>query len=163
MEALAPFRCPVVRPAGDPQPLPYLDSPANCAQGGVDIEFEVLLHTQAMRDAGAPPQRLMQSNFRDAYWTLAQMLTHHAINGCNLQPGDLLGSGTQSGPSPGQGGSLLELSEGGKKPLQLANGEQRTFLEDGDSVIMRGRCSRTGCRSIGFGSCEGRVLPAPSH
>ncbi|MDP1535341.1 MAG: fumarylacetoacetate hydrolase family protein, partial [Rubrivivax sp.] len=99
-------------------------------------------------------------NFRDAYWTLAQMLTHHASNGCNLQAGDLLGSGTQSGPRPGQGGSLLELTDGGKTLLTLASGEQRRFLEDGDSVVLRGRCTRAGYRSIGFGACEGTVLAA---
>jgi fumarylacetoacetase len=161
LEALAPFRSPFVRPAGDPAPLPYLDHPAHTAQGGFDIELGVWLQTAAMREAGTPPERLMQSNYRDAYWTAAQMLTHHSANGCNLQPGDLLGSGTQSGPGPGQGGSLLELSQGGKKPLHLANGETRTFLEDGDSVSLRGRCRRDGFRSIGFGPCEGHILPAP--
>ena len=161
LEALAPFRSPFVRPAGDPAPLPYLDSAGNAAQGGFDIELEVCLQTAAMREAGAPHQRLMQSNYRDAYWTAAQMLTHHSANGCNLQPGDLLGSGTQSGPLPGQGGSLLELTQGGKQALRLANGETRTFLEDGDSVMLRGRCRRDGFRSIGFGPCEGQILPAP--
>jgi len=158
MEALAPFRGPAVRPPGDPQPLPYLDSAENREHGSIDIEFEVLLQTERMRASGEQPHRLMKSNFRDAYWTLAQMLTHHTVNGCNLQPGDLLGSGTQSGPATGQGGSLLELSEGGKTPIHLPNGEKRTFLEDGDSVVMRGTCARAGFRSIGFGDCEGTVL-----
>jgi len=102
----------------------------------------------------------MQSNFRDAYWTVAQMVAHHSSNGCNLQTGDLLGSGTQSGPEAGQGGSLLELSEGGKRPIELAGGEQRTFLEDGDCVILRAHCEAAGARRIGFGACEGTVLPA---
>ncbi|MDP3086502.1 MAG: fumarylacetoacetase [Rubrivivax sp.] len=160
LEALAPFRSPFTRPAEDPKPLPYLDSADNRERGAVDIGFEVLLQTRAMRAAGLAPQSLMQSNFRDAYWTLAQMLTHHASNGCNLQAGDLLGSGTQSGPRPGQGGSLLELTDGGKTLLTLASGEQRRFLEDGDSVVLRGRCTRAGYRSIGFGACEGTVLAA---
>lgn len=160
MEALAPFRAPFVRPEGDPQPLPYLDSPGNRQQGGIDVELEVWLQTQAMRDAGQGPERLSQSSFRDAYWTVAQMITHHTINGCNLQPGDLLGSGTLSGARPEQAGSLLELSSGGKNPLTLANGETRTFLEDGDSIILRGYCARAGFRRIGFGECQGRVLPA---
>ena len=120
MEALAPFRTPFTRADGDPEPLPYLDSPGNRARGGFDVKLEVWLQTQAMRDAGCGPQRLSQSNFRDAYWTVAQMITHHTVNGCNLQPGDLLGSGTQSGAEPTQAGSLLELSSGGKNPLTLA-------------------------------------------
>jgi fumarylacetoacetase len=160
MEALAPFRAPFARPAGDPQPLPYLDSAANRAAGAVDIVLEVWLATPGMRNAGLPPQRLMQSNFRDSYWTLAQLVAHHTVNGCNLEPGDLMGSGTQSGPDPGQGGSLLELSSGGKAPLQLANGEKRSFLEDGDTVILRGHCARPGFRRIGFGDCAGTILPA---
>jgi len=159
-EALTPFRVPFTRPAGDPQPLPYLDSPANRESGGIDIALEVALQTAAMRKAGSPPQRLMTSNFRDSYWTLAQLVAHHTVNGCNLQCGDLLGSGTQSGPDPGQGGSLLELTLGGKEPLRLANGESRGFLEDGDTVILRGHCERAGYRRIGFGACAGTVLPA---
>lgn len=160
MEALAPFRAPFARPTGDPAPLPYLESPANRASGALDIALEVWLETAAMHRAGTPPQRLMQSNFRDSYWTLAQLVAHHTVNGCNLQAGDLLGSGTQSGPAPGQGGSLLELSVGGRQPLQLANGEMRTFLEDGDTVILRGHCSRPGFRRIGFGDCAGTIVPA---
>jgi fumarylacetoacetase len=160
LEALAPFRAAFSRPEGDPQPLPYLDSPGNRQQGGLDVELEVWLHTLAMRDAGLGPERLSQSNFRDAYWTVAQMLTHHTVNGCNLQPGDLLGSGTLSGPRPEQGGSLLELSAGGKNVLKLANGETRSFLEDGDIVILRAGCEREGFQRIGFGECRGQVLPA---
>jgi fumarylacetoacetase len=155
-EALAPFRAPFERASGDPQPLPYLDSPANRAHGVFDIELEVWLQTPAM----ASPQRLARSNFRDAYWTVAQLVAHHTVNGCNLQPGDLFGSGTISGPAPDQGGSLLELTAGGKQPLQLANGETRAFLEDGDTVILRAHCERQGARRIGFGGCAGTVLPA---
>ncbi len=160
MEALAPFRAPFVRPEGDPQPLPYLDSVANRQQGSLDVELEVWLQTQAMRDAGLAPQRLSQSSFREAYWTVAQMLTHHTVNGCNLQPGDLLGSGTQSGARPEQAGSLLELTAGGKNALTLANGETRTFLQDGDAIILRAHCVSSGFRRIGFGDCQGQVLAA---
>jgi len=160
LEALRPFRTPFKHPDGDPQPLPYLDSSANRDSGGIDISLEVALQTAAMHNAGTPPQRLMTSNFRDSYWTLAQLVAHHTVNGCNLQPGDLLGSGTQSGPGPGQGGSLLELTLGGKQPLRLANGESRGFLEDGDTVILRAHCQRSGLRRIGFGECAGTVLPA---
>ena len=160
LEALAPFRVPFAHPAGDPQPLPYLESAANRERGGFDIALEVALQTNAMREAGLPPQRLMGSNFRDSYWTLAQLVAHHTVNGCNLQAGDLLGSGTQSGPDPGQGGSLLELTLGGKQPLKLANGETRAFLEDGDTVILRAHCARDGFRRIGFGECRGTVMPA---
>ncbi|WP_284619387.1 fumarylacetoacetase [Aquabacterium humicola] len=161
-EALAPFRVPFERPAGDPQPLPYLDSEANRASGGLDLVLEVWLQTAAMREAGLPHQKLMASNFRDSYWTLAQLITHHASNGCNLSSGDLLGSGTQSGPEAGQGGSLLELTSGGKQPLILANGETRSFLQDGDSVRLRAYGQRDGVRRIGFGDCEGTVLPSPA-
>ena len=162
MEALAPFRAPFNRPDGDPQPLPYLDSAANRAGGAINITLEVWLQTAAMRDEGSAPQRLSHSNFKDAYWTLAQLLTHHASNGCNLQPGDLLGTGTQSGPDAGQGGSLLELSAGGQQPITLPNGEQRRFLADGDTLILRAYCERPGAVRIGFGDCAGTVLPAPA-
>ncbi|HMC14459.1 MAG TPA: fumarylacetoacetase [Albitalea sp.] len=160
-EALAPFRAPLVRPAGDPQPLPYLDSAANRDHGAIDITLEVWLQTAAMREQ-QPAVLLMQSNFRDAYWSVAQLVAHHSSNGCNLQPGDLLGSGTQSGAAEGQGGSLLELTKGGKQPFALPNGEIRTFLQDGDTVILRGHCERAGQRRIGFGDCAGTVLPALS-
>jgi fumarylacetoacetase len=156
LEALEPFRAPFERPAGDPQPLPYLDSPENRARGMFEIALEVWLQTPKM----AAPQRLMRSNFRDAYWTIAQLVAHHTVNGCNLQAGDLFGSGTISGPAPDQGGSLLELTAGGKQPLTLANGETRAFLEDGDTVILRALCERQGFRRIGFGACAGTVLPA---
>jgi len=126
----------------------------------LDVELEVWLQTQAMRDNGHRGDRLSRSNFSDAYWTAAQLVTHHTVNGCNLQTGDLLGSGTLSGPMPEQGASLLELSAGGKRPLTLSNGESRAFLEDGDAVTLRGYCARDGFRRIGLGACSGTVLPA---
>jgi len=159
-EALAPFRSAFVRPVGDPQPLPYLDSPINREAGAFDIQIEVWLQTPKMREAGHGGERLVKSNFNDAYWTIAQMVAHHTVNGCNLQSGDLLGTGTLSGPNADQAGSLLELSQGGKKPIHLANGELRTFLEDGDCIVFRGYCERNGARRIGFGECRGTVLPA---
>jgi fumarylacetoacetase len=160
MEALEPFRVPFRRDEADPQPLPYLDSPANRERGAIAIALEAWLQTREMIARGDAPARLSRSDFADAYWSPAQMLAHHASNGCNLQAGDLLGTGTQSGPEPGQGGSLLELSMGGKQALRLPDGEQRTFLEDGDCVILRGHCEREGARRIGFGDCAGVVLPA---
>lgn len=160
MEALAPFRRAFTRPDGDPRPLPYLDGAANRERGAIGIRLEVHLQTRAMRDAGQAPAKLMASDFADAYWTVAQMLTHHASNGCNLQPGDLFGSGTMSGPAADQGGSLLELTQGGKQAITLPGGEQRTFLQDGDSVALIGRCEAPGRRAIGFGPCVGTVMPA---
>jgi fumarylacetoacetase len=161
MEALAPFRRPFVRADGEPAPLPYLDGPAHRAGGAIDVELEVLLQTRRMREAGLPAQRISRSNFADAaYWSVAQMVTHHTVNGCALASGDLFGSGTLSGPRPDEAGSLLELTQGGKQTLTLANGEQRSFLEDGDRVALAGRCSKAGFRSIGFGPCEATVLPA---
>ena len=161
MEALAPFRLPATRPSGDPAPLPYLDGAANRERGGVDITLEAWLQTAAMRERGSAPLRLTQAGYGDAYWTLAQMVAHHTVGGCNLRCGDVLGSGAVSGPGEGQGGSLLELTHGGRHPLPLPNGEQRRFLEDGDSVTLRAFCERAGFRRIGFGACEGTVLPAP--
>ncbi len=160
LDALAPFRASFNRPEGDPQPLAYLDSPANRAQGAIDIELEVWMQTARMRAAGHAGDRLSSSNYADAYWTVAQLVAHHTVNGCNLRAGDLFGSGTLSGPQPEQGGSLMELSAGGKRPLTLSNGETRTWLEDGDTVILRGYCQREGFRRIGFGECRGTVLPA---
>jgi fumarylacetoacetase len=161
MEALAPFRSPFVRPAGDPQPLPYLDSPANRAQGAIDITLEVWLQTAKMREAGEPAVRLTRGNYAQAaYWTAAQLVAHHTVNGCNLQPGDMFGSGTLSGVEPDQAGSLLELSLGGKQPITLPNGEQRTFLEDGDALTLRGYCERDGAARIGLGEVTGTVLPS---
>lgn len=160
LDALAPFRRPFIRPEGDPAPLPYLDSPENRESGAIGIELEVWLQTEAMRAKGHAGDRLSTSNYADAYWTVAQLVAHHTVNGCTLRDGDLFGSGTLSGPSPEQGGSLLELSRGGKQPVQLSNGEQRAFLEDGDTVILRASCTRDGFRRIGFGECRGTVLPA---
>jgi len=160
MEALAPYRTAFVRPADDPQPLPYLDSETNRRAGSIDMTLETWLQTAQMRERGEPAVRLMQSNFRDAYWTLAQLVAHHTVNGCNLQTGDLLGTGTQSGPNEGQGGSLLELSKGGKEPLRLPNGETRIFLADRDTLILRAFCERAGFARIGLGECAGTVLPA---
>ena len=160
MEALAPFRRPFTRPAGDPEPLPYLEAPANRERGAIDIELEVWLQTAAMQQAGHGGDRISRSNFTDAYWTAAQLVAHHTVNGCNLVSGDLFGTGTLSGPQPDQGGSLLELSQGGKQPIALSNGETRSFLEDGDTVILRGQCQREGFARIGFGDCRGTVLPA---
>jgi len=160
LDALAPFRTAYRRPASDPAPLPYLDSADNREHGAFDIELEVWLQTEAMRAAGHVGDRLARSNYREAYWTIAQLAAHHTVNGCNLREGDLFGSGTLSGPNPEEGGSLLELSLGGKRPISLSNGETRTFLEDGDTVILRGHCERDGARRIGFGECRGTVLPA---
>ena len=161
MEALAPFRVPAfVRPADDPAPLPYLTDPTDTAQGGLDLTLEVCLLTEKMRATGAAPHRVSSGNFQQMYWTLAQLLTHHASNGCNLQPGDLLGSGTVSGPTPDSRGCLLELTTRGTEPLRLPHGEERGFLEDGDEVILRGYAARPGARRIGLGECRGRVLPA---
>ena len=158
MDALAPFRCPAFpRDAADPQPLPHLNDPADQAGGGLDIRLEVLLSTTTMRARGDAPHPLSRGNARDLYWTLAQMLAHHSSSGCNLRPGDLLGTGTVSGPAPESRGCLLELTDAGKTPITLPSGETRRFLEDGDEVILRGRCAREGFRSIGLGECRGIV------
>jgi len=162
LEALAPYRCGWTRAESDPAPLAYLDAPDLRTSGAIDLQLEVLLQTPAMRAGGQPAQRLSHSNFRDAYWSIAQLVAHHTVNGCNLRPGDLLGTGTQSGPHPQEAGSLLELTAGGKQPLQLAGGEQRLFLEDGDSVVMRAVARRAGLPCIGFGEVAGTVLPARS-
>ncbi|KPA95120.1 MULTISPECIES: fumarylacetoacetase [Pseudomonas] len=160
-EALEPFRkAQPARPEGDPQPLPYLLDPRDQETGALDIELEVLLQTEAMREQQLPPLRLALSNTLHMYWTVAQMVAHHSVNGCQLQPGDLFGSGTLSGPEAGQFGSLLEITEGGKKVVELPSGEVRRFLEDGDEIILRARCHREGFASIGFGECRGRILPA---
>jgi fumarylacetoacetase len=160
MEALAPFRHAWTRAEGDPQPLPYLDSPELRKQGAIDVELEVFIQTAAMREQGLAEHRLSHSNFRDAYWSVSQMVAHHTVNGCNLQPGDLLGSGTQSGPAPDEAGSMMELSKGGKEALTLPNGEKRTFLEDGDTIIFRGACQTAGAARNGFGEVRGTLLPA---
>ena len=160
-EALAPFRAPArARPAGDPAPLPYLSDPSDQAGGGLAIRFSASLLTERMRVAVAPPHPLSQVDAGALYWTVAQMVTHHTSNGCNLRPGDLFGSGTLSGADPGSFGSLMELTAGGRKPLLLPNGETRRFLEDGDEVILAAHCAAPGRASIGFGTCRGQVLAA---
>ena len=161
MDALEPFRVPAfARAEGDPEPLPYLTATEDRARGGIDLKVEAWLRTARMRAENAPPVKLSQGNLRDLYWTLAQMLTHHASNGCNLQSGDLLASGTVSGATRDSLGCLLEITRRGAEPLELANGETRKFLEDGDEVILRGYCQREGHPRIGFGECRGIVLPA---
>ena len=160
LEALEPYRTAWERPAADPQPLAYLSSDRNRAEGAFDIQLQVLLSTEQSRAKGEAPAQLSKTSFRHAYWNIAQMVAHHTVNGCNLQAGDLLGTGTQSGPTEPEAGSLLELSAGGQKPINLPWGEQRTFLEDGDEVIMRGWCEQPGRPRLGFGSVRGTVLPA---
>lgn len=160
LEALQPYRTAFTRPAQDPQPLPYLASEANARQGALDVQLSVALETEGMRAAGQAPEQITHTSYRHAYWTMAQLVAHHTVNGCDLQPGDLLGTGTLSGPTPAEAGALLEITEGGKKPLALANGETRTFLQDGDAVILRGWCEKPGTARIGFGECRATVLPA---
>jgi len=164
MEALAPYRQAWTRPEADPKPLPYLDAASNNAAGALDIQLQVSIHTPQRRAAGAAPVQVSQTSFRHQYWTAAQMLTHHTVGGCNLQPGDLLGTGTISGPTPAEAGALIELTKGGREPITLsgpgAPDEQRSFLEDGDTVILRGWCEKPGAARIGFGECRGTVLPA---
>ena len=161
LHALAPFRGPTAsRPDGDPAPLPHLDDAEDRRQGGLDVRIEVELCSAAMRQACVPPLRLSDATFQDSYWTLAQMLAHHTSGGCNLRPGDLVGTGTISGPGPGTLGSLLEITRRGAVPLALPGGEQRRFLEDGDEVILRGRCRREGFADIGFGECRAILQPA---
>ena len=163
MEALAPFRTAAfARADGDPPPLPYLLDPSDQEHDGLDLCLEVSLLSPRMREARMAPAVLGRSNFRDMYWTMAQMLTHHASNGCNLRAGDLLASGTVSGADKTARGCLLELTSRGKDPITLPTGEQRKFLEDGDEVILRGFCEREGFRRIGLGSCQGTILPASS-
>ena len=158
LEALEPFRAPAfTRAPGDPAPLPYLYSPEDQARGGIDIIVEVWLSSQRMRDTGAGPLRISRGNFRDTYWTIAQMLAHHTSNGCNLRPGDLFGSGTVSGPTRDSLGCLLELTRRGTEPFRLPSSEQRRYLEAGDEVILRAYCEREGCVRIGFGECRGTV------
>jgi fumarylacetoacetase len=162
LEALAPFRTALQRPADDPQPLTYLDSSDNRTRGAFDIQLQVELQTSSMRGASMPGVSICRTSYRHAYWTVAQMVAHHTVNGCNLQPGDLFGSGTLSGPTAGEAGALIELTEGGKLPITLPNGERRVWLEDGDRVTLRGWCERPGAARIGFGECSGTVLePIP--
>jgi fumarylacetoacetase len=155
-EALVPFRSHFAHPNDDPQPLPYLTSAANSQSGAFDMTLDCFITTSSTKEE----TQLSRSNFKHAYWTAAQMVTHHAVNGCNLQAGDLLGSGTQSGPNKGEAGCLLELTTAGQETVTLNNGETRTFLEDGDTIIIRAHCEREGARRIGFGEVRGTVRAA---
>lgn len=160
-EALTPFRIAQPRrPQGDPQPLAYLTDEADQQRGALDLRLDVFLRTPGLRKAGLPPHQISVSNTRYMYWTAAQMLAHHASGGCNLRPGDLLGTGTISGPDRDACGSLIEATLGGREPIQLASGEERRFLEDGDEVILQARGVREGYASIGFGECRGAIVGA---
>jgi fumarylacetoacetase len=161
LDALAPFRAPLApRAEGDPSPLPHLDGAGDRAAGGFDVTLEVAILSRRMRESDMPPWVVSRGSLLDVYWSFAQMLAHHASGGCNLEPGDLLGSGTVSGAAKESRGCLLELTWRGTDPLSLLSGEQRKFLEDGDEVIFRGWCEREGFARIGFGECVGEVLPA---
>jgi fumarylacetoacetase len=161
LDALEPFRVPsFARASTDPKPLPYLLSESNEARGGIDITLEVSIISAAMREQNVGPMLVSTVHFTSMYWTLAQLLTHHASNGCNLQPGDLIASGTVSGETKESRGCLLERTWRGTEPLTLPTGELRRFLEDGDEVVMRGWCERDGVRRIGFGECRGIISPA---
>jgi len=177
MEALAPFRVGAMeRDANDPQPLPYMDSEGNRTSGGFDIKVEVHLSSAKMREQGMDPVHLSTGNMKDMYWTFAQMVTHHTVNGCNMNPGDLLGSGTISGTTRDARGSMLELTWDGdpfasppisapgtqRTPIVLPTGEERKFIADGDEVIMKAYCEREGYRRIGFGECRGIIEAARS-
>ena len=159
-QALEPFRKAMPpRPAGDPEPLPYLNDPADRERGALPIQLEVTLTTEKMRNGGVAPHILSRGSADAAmYWSAAQIVTHHSANGCNLQPGDLIGTGTLSTDSAGGLGSLLEISQGGKQPIALANGETRSFLEDGDEVTLKAWCGGDSGPRIGFGECVGRVV-----
>ncbi|MCS6874678.1 MAG: fumarylacetoacetase [Acidobacteriota bacterium] len=161
MEALAPFRCEAFRrEPTDPQPLEYIYDERDQKRGGIDLNLEVYIRTQKMREKGLEPYLLSRSNMKDLYWTIAQMVAHHTSNGCNLRQGDLLATGTVSGREKHERGCLLELTWRGTEPLELPTGEMRRFLEDGDEIIMKGYCEREGFRRIGFGECRGIILPA---
>jgi fumarylacetoacetase len=160
-EALAPFRAHAfVRPEGDPAPLPYLACPRDQEEGGLDVAIDVFISSARMRAEGKPPLPLSRGNLRDAYWTVAQFVAHHSVGGCNLNPGDLMGSGTLSGKERESWGSLMELTWRGSQPLQLPTGEERRFIENGDEIIMRARCERAGYVGLGFGECRGIVEAA---
>ena len=157
--ALEPFRCPLTRTIKANAGLPYLESTQNTQGGAIQIMLEVLIQTEEMRSSGEPPYRLVQSEFSEAaYWTIAQMITHHTSNGCNLRAGDLFGTGTLSGPTPESAGSLLELTFGGKQAIKLPNGQVRGFLENGDTVIMKAYCDLPNAVRIGFGDCVGMIV-----
>ncbi len=160
LEALAPFRLPFSRAEEHPQPLPYLDGQALRAQGALDIGLSVSLQTAQMRQQGLSAQQISRTNFKHQHWCVSQMLVQHTVGGCNLRAGDVLGTGTVSGPTAQEAGAIIELAMAGQKPLLLANGEQRSFLLDGDAIVLRGLCERAGAVSIGFGECQGQVLPA---
>jgi fumarylacetoacetase len=160
LEALAPYRTGWSRPDGDPQPLPYLSSPRFTANGAIDIRLEALLSTPQMEAMKLPPLTLATTSYRHAYWTIAQLVAHHTINGCNLRPGDLFGTGTLSGPTEKEAGALIEQTSGGKQPITLPSGEKRTFLEDRDTLILRGWCERDGHVRIGLGEARGCIAPA---
>jgi fumarylacetoacetase len=163
LDAVAPFRVPAfVRADDDPAPLAYLSSDRNVKEGGLDVELEVLLRTAGMRQQNVPAVAIARSSLRELYWTIAQLLTHHTSNGCNLRPGDILATGTVSGPGDGSRGCLLELTSGGRQPFTLPGGEVRGYLVDGDEVTLRGCCERPGFRRIGFGACRGIIIPASS-
>jgi fumarylacetoacetase len=159
MAALAPFRCAPERPADDPAPLGYLLDLEDQRSGGLDITVEAFLVTAAMRERGLTPHRLSRANLRDLYWTPAQLIAHHTSNGCNLLPGDLLATGTISGPADDSAGCLLELTVGGRNPITLPNGEIRRSLEDGDEVILKAFCQREGFPTVSLGECRGTILP----
>jgi fumarylacetoacetase len=163
LQALAPFRVPFGRGAGEPEPLGYLAAESNSRAGGIDIQLEVYLQSALMQERHETPQRLSTTSFRHSYWTVAQLIAHHTINGCNLRAGDLLGTGTQSGPTPPEAGSLLELTNSGKQPIRIGSTERRMFLEDGDTVILRGWCEKAGAARIGFGEARGQILPAAAR
>lgn len=159
-EALAPFRAPAFeRGEGEPKALPYLYSPENAQQGGLDISIEVFIRTNQMHKQSLPPFRLSKGNFRDMYWTPAQMLAHHASNGCNFHAGDLFASGTVSGKTREEAGCLLERAWRGEQPIELPTGEKRSFIEDGDEIIIKAYCEKEGARRIGFGECSGIIIP----
>ncbi|QOF78722.1 fumarylacetoacetase [Variovorax sp. 38R] len=160
MEALAPYRQAWTRPANDPQPLAYLESTANREGGALDIRLEVWLESEKAREQKTGPSRLSGTSFRHQYWSIAQMVAHHTVGGCSLNPGDLFGSGTISGPGEGEAGAIIELTRAAQSPVALANGETRGFLEDGDAVLLRGWCEKPGHARIGFGESRGTVLPA---
>ena len=159
-QALAPFwKAMPQRNVGDPEPLPYLKDPLDIQNGALGVKLMVTLSTKKMRDQGLGPHILSQGSADEAmYWSAAQIITHHSSNGCNLQPGDLIGTGTLSTSRADGLGSLLEISRGGKKPIELESGETRTFLEDGDEVTLKAWCERDGAVRIGFGECVGRVV-----
>ncbi|MEP6764237.1 MAG: fumarylacetoacetase [Gemmatimonadaceae bacterium] len=161
LDALEPFRAPLEdRAEGDPDPLPYLSNANDKARGGFGITVEMWLQTSAMRAAGIDAQRVTEGSALDLYWSFGQMLAHHASNGCNMRAGDLLGSGTISGKAPSSRGCLLELTRRGAEPVTLGNGETRSFLEDGDEVILRAFAAREGAVRIGFGECRGMISAA---